>query len=91
MNTTALLDAKSRILDRLARRGPFETRMAERGDDGIVEYFQHGQWIIPDLTEKEVIGLLHDLEAAGMIESEENVHPHDSAEYLVTWRLRASG
>jgi hypothetical protein len=82
------LGPAERIIRYLAAGGAIETRLVETGRMDV-EFFQRA---LPDdlglcRDEHELIHLLHRLEAADTIIPYATVHPHDTSEYLVQWRL----
>jgi len=66
-----------------------ESRLRETSE-GDIEYFQSFPPAIPGLScsEGELLSLLRDMEREGKLTRTEAVRPEDSAEYVVTWRLR---
>lgn len=76
------------VLDFLERGGVVYTRVRERSV-GIVHDWPSGFLVLPgmSLRPQDVVTILEELEHRGKIVRAEEVVPHDSTEYRVTWRI----
>ena len=79
---------RERVLAYLATRRLL-TSIREEGDRDRHELPVPAGFVEPDEAEA-VPGILEQLEREGLVERSEEVHPFDSSEYQVTWRLVAT-
>jgi hypothetical protein len=76
---------RERVLAHLATRRLL-TSIREEGDRDRHELPVPAGFVEPDEA-VAVPGILEQLEREGLVERSEEVHPFDSSEYQVTWRL----
>lgn len=76
------------VLEYIRAGGRIETRLQETGK-GDVEFLQRGIWDIPgsvNVTERELILQIHELEERGLVEACYAPHPYASDEFVVRWK-----
>ncbi len=62
------------------------TRLRERTADEVIDLLPVDHPTIPGVSAEDVVAALVTLERRGAVRrARERVHPHDSAEYRVTW------
>lgn len=72
----------------LGKGAVIRTRLRERTAEEVIDLLPVDHPAIPGVFAEEVVAALITLERRGVVRrARERVHPHDSAEYLVTWCL----
>lgn len=70
----------------LGKGAVIHTRLRERTAEEVVDLLPVDHPAIPGVSAEEVVAVLVTLEQRGVVQrARERVHPHDNAEYLVTW------
>ena len=70
----------------LGKGAVIRTRLRERTAKEVVDLLPVDHPAIPGVSAEEVMAALVTLERRGVVRrTRERVHPHDSAEYRVTW------
>lgn len=78
---------KDAVLSFLTKQGVLETRLRETSS-GLREYVQDATTRMSlGLEDLPLLEILRSLQAQGMVTCDENVHPHDTSEYILSWRL----
>lgn len=81
-------DQRASLLHFLGTHQVLETRTREMSS-GSKSYLQDPQarFMLAELREPELFRILHDLTSEGKVTCVETVHPHDTSEYILSWRL----
>ncbi len=85
-----LTQEESLLLRIISHAGTFESRLVERSD-GDHEFLQNGAPAELKLSEGAVLRTLRRLERRELVTHWSTVHPDDSSEYIITWRLTTKG
>ena len=72
----------------LAGAGRLWTRLREQGAQDVLDLMPCEAFALPGCTSPAVVAALLTLEQRGVVQrGHPRVHPHDSSEYHVVWRL----
>jgi hypothetical protein len=79
------------VLSFLKAHGVLETRSRETAS-GVSEYIQDAaaRMHLAPLEDSQILEILRNLQAQDLVVCGEAVHPHDSSEYILSWRLVVS-
>ena len=78
------------VISYLGKHGKVETRLRE-SDEGDSEYCQGSSMILAKqlkITEDTLLRILNELKTQETVVRSQQVHPYDSSEYIVTWKMR---